>query len=587
MIRRLVAFGLLALSTPSLAADYAGTWALRSQNTTIFQFDVRRTPSGWTAVWVRPTSFEADGQHFSKVSGPSVRRVARVAHVVGGDLEMSFDDPRPGAVPDLFRLHLLDARHATADYVGAHLQGLALVQVPRGAPVGGWKLDRTYDRVIERSTNAEMTAIFDADQKARQVPNIDWSAVGPQDEARRKRTQALLDAGALNSGDDFFHAAFVFQHGGLPDDYLKAHLLATVAVARGSTGATWIAAATLDRYLQNTGKPQILGTQFHTSPDGRTTQEPFNRTFASDALRDALGVPNLSEQEKQRRGYEKAARQSAPTLPIPALQHLAPSPPAKVFSAKLEPSSCSRIPGSDHLLGRSRLRWVLVGEILGTNEAPKAFGDLVCLASSSRPVVVALEQVTSEQPAIDAFIGSDGGTEATARFLMSRIWTQPVKDGRSSNANFDLFRRLRELRAAGRITSVVAFQPVYDPGPAGFRIGAYENALAASLLGRVPPGSLTLALVGNIHAMRTAPVWAKPPYVPMAGFLPVDDSVTLEVRWNGGSYWACTSDTSCGPQTMQQAPSKLPLGITTDPAGGLYTGALNLGVEATPSLPKT
>jgi hypothetical protein len=144
------------------------------------------------------------------------------------------------------------------------------------------------------ATNAEMTAIFDADQKARQGPDIDWAVIAPQDAERRKRTQALLDAGALASGDDFFHAAFVFQHGASPDDYLKAHLLATLAVARGSARATWIAAATLDRYLQETGKPQVLGTQFRTGPDGRTTQEPFDRTLASDALRTALGVPVLA-----------------------------------------------------------------------------------------------------------------------------------------------------------------------------------------------------------------------------------------------------------------------------------------------------
>jgi hypothetical protein len=112
-----------------------------------------------------------------------------------------------------------------------------------------------------------------------------------------------------------------------------------------------------------------------------------------------------------------------------------------------------------------------VGEIHGTTETPDAFGDLVCLASDSKPVTVAVEQATSEQPAIDEFIGSDGGPEATTRFLSSRIWTQTVKDGRSSEAYFSLFKRLRELRSAGRISSVVAFQPLYNPGPGGFNPG--------------------------------------------------------------------------------------------------------------------
>ena len=437
----------------------------------------------------------------------------------------------------------------------------------------------------ELPTNAEMTAIFEADQRARSGEMVDGNLVGRQDEARRKRAQALMDSGAFNSGDDFYHAAFVFQHGRMPDDYLKAHLLATIAVARGKAEATWIAAATLDRYLQAIGRPQILGTQFYTGPDGRTTQEPFDRSLASDALRASLGVPPLTQQEERRKSIEKAALPSPTHMPVPALQQLAPAPAAKTFTAKLQPTRCRPIPGAEGLLDRRDLRWIVVGEMHGTNETPEAFGDLVCLASASRPVVVAVEQATSEQPAIDDFIGSDGGAQAMSRFLASRIWTQPVKDGRSSDANFKLFRRLRELRAAGRIASVVAFQPAYDPGPAGFDLGAYENALAASLLSRVPRNWKVLVLVGNIHAMRTPPVWASPPYLPMAAYLPSTNSINLDARFDSGSYWACKSAADCSPQTAPASPTKHPRGISLDGANGPYAGALNLGVEASASPP--
>lgn len=442
------------------------------------------------------------------------------------------------------------------------------------------------DRITKEPSNSEMTAIFDADQKARQGPDIDWATVGPQDETRRKRTQTLLDAGALRSGDDFSHAAFIFQHGASPDDYLKAHLLATIAVARGNAGATWIAAATLDRYLQNIGKPQILGTQFHTGSDGRTTQEPFNRSLASDALRGALGVPPIAEQEQRRKSLEKTARPVPSNVPTPALQTLAPAPSARTFEAKLRPVQCSPIPGADALVNRTDLRWIVVGEMHGTKETPAIFGDLTCLASTSRPVIVAVEQVTAEQPAIDDFIGSDGGAAAISHFLSSKIWTQPMKDGRSSEAYFHLFQRLRELRAAGRITSVVAFQPLYNPGPGGFKAGDYENALASSLVNRVNQDARVLVLVGNIHAMRTAPTWAKPAYLPMAGYLPTQTTVNLDARWVGGSYWACTSDTSCGAQTASSSGTRPARGITMDVTGGPYAGALNLGVEVTASPPQ-
>lgn len=89
----------------------------------------------------------------------------------------------------------------------------------------------------------------------------------------------------------------MFQHGDLPDDYLKAHALAVVAAARGKSEAAWIAAATLDRYLQHIGQPQIYGTQYLRHGDSEWTQEPYRRDLLSDPLREATGVPPISKQE--------------------------------------------------------------------------------------------------------------------------------------------------------------------------------------------------------------------------------------------------------------------------------------------------
>jgi hypothetical protein len=180
----------------------------------------------------------------------------------------------------------------------------ALARGPAGAPA---------------PTNAEMTAIFAADQADRQGGGtaIDWSAVTPRDEARRARTLALLDAGKLRSADDFWHAAFVFQHGGQPNDYLLAHTLAVIAAARGRADATWIAAATLDRYLQNIGRPQIYGTQFRSPAGQPTTQDPFDRALVSDALRAALGVPPQAAQEQRRAALEAEYRAAEARRPRP------------------------------------------------------------------------------------------------------------------------------------------------------------------------------------------------------------------------------------------------------------------------------
>jgi hypothetical protein len=47
---------------------------------------------------------------------------------------------------------------------------------------------------------------------------------------------------------------------------LFAHVLAINAVIRGDNRSKWIAAATLDRYLQLIGKPQIFRSQYPFEP---------------------------------------------------------------------------------------------------------------------------------------------------------------------------------------------------------------------------------------------------------------------------------------------------------------------------------
>lgn len=289
----------LLAAAPAPALDVSGRWEFRAGDTTIFRLEIVTTSAGTAATWERPSHFDTDGESFSHVSGPIVRRQARSVRAVNGDTELSFDDPAPDATPDIFLLHRVDADHIDATYTGTGFEPFDMIRATAASQqLGGWDSQRSYRRT--RATNAEMTAIFDADQADRQVAKIDWSVVGPADERRRARTNALLASGALHSGDDFYDAAFVFQHGSVPGDYLKAHLLAMIAVARGKPGAVWIASATLDRYLQTIGKPQVLGTQFSLPKGAPATQEPYDRALVSDAMRMALDVPPLVEQERRR-----------------------------------------------------------------------------------------------------------------------------------------------------------------------------------------------------------------------------------------------------------------------------------------------
>ena len=166
-----------------------------------------------------------------------------------------------------------------------------MAQTPPAAPLHG---------------NAEMAKMFAEDQAARtgikpeQYKDMVFvRRMIADDAARRTRTRALLDAGKLTTAEDYYAAAFVFQHGGKPVDYLLAHTLALASAARGMKDASWIAAATLDRYLQSIGQQQIYGTQFGRKGDGPMTQEPYDRALIPDTLRTALGVPVQAEQDKR------------------------------------------------------------------------------------------------------------------------------------------------------------------------------------------------------------------------------------------------------------------------------------------------
>ena len=304
MLRRLLLVLFFAGSAAS-ANRPTGRWALYAGDTALMVFEVEHTAKGWAGRWQRPAHFTSDGNSFSDVVGPVENRVARVARELPDGVELTFSDPRPGSMPTIFIIRPRTNTAADLNFIGFGKESATLTRVDQRMKLGPWNPGRTYVRTTERSTNSEMTAIFDADQAARARPeSINWKALDTADKARRKQAQMLLDAGNLRSAEDFYHAAFVFQHGHEPEDYLKAHALALIASARGKPAATWIAAATLDRYLQSVGQPQIYGTQFQ-NVGGTWTQAPYRQDVISDSLREASGVPPLSEQETQRLDFEK------------------------------------------------------------------------------------------------------------------------------------------------------------------------------------------------------------------------------------------------------------------------------------------
>jgi len=146
--------------------------------------------------------------------------------------------------------------------------------------------------------------------------SLDAATMQKRDAERRKQVRELLAAGKVTTAQDFHDAAFVFQHGSESQDYLLAHILATNAVAKGDSTSRWIAAATLDRYLQSIGQKQVFGTQylsgkyawylghkndpdmaekFKTIPD-TDTQQPYDEQLVPDTVRLEFCVPPREQQ---------------------------------------------------------------------------------------------------------------------------------------------------------------------------------------------------------------------------------------------------------------------------------------------------
>jgi len=246
-------------------------------------------------------------------------------------------------------------------------------------------------------------------------------------------------------------------------------------------------------------------------------------------------------------------------------------------------AACSPLPGAEQVWSRPMIRWVFVGELHGSNEAPAAFLDLVCDAlARGRRVTVALERPTSEQPALDGILDGKDVDAAKGALLAQPEWRNGM-DGRASGAMLRLLVALRELRNAYPSLSVAAFDAPVAGDAQGARDEAMGNALLA--LGKAEPANLILILTGNVHGME-APLFG---YDFAAMYLPPEQTLSLQVTDEGGRSWS-NSNGSCGAMNggVGDKGAKRSRGIYLEPALAPYgkvDGVLALGVPLTASEP--
>jgi hypothetical protein len=247
------------------------------------------------------------------------------------------------------------------------------------------------------------------------------------------------------------------------------------------------------------------------------------------------------------------------------------------------------LPGAaEQLWSKPSLRWLLVGELHGSNEAPTAVADLVCDAvARGRNVTVALERPTSEQAELNGILTAKDLIESEQKLLELPGWRvdgQGRPDGRSSGAMLQLLIALRELHKKDADISVAAFDAPYTGSGPGARDEALGNALLA--LGKSQPTKLIVVLTGNLHAMQ-APMYG---YDLAAMYLPAEQRISLEVTDRGGESWSDSTTGGCGLHKNSVGDKGVTnsRGVFLDPALAPYgkvDGILSLGAPLTASSP--
>jgi hypothetical protein len=147
--------------------------------------------------------------------------------------------------------------------------------------------------------NALVTRLAAEDENDRLTNDfqINPQRVWQRDAVRRQKVLNQHRRGKLKTARDYYHAAYIFQHGNCLAHIKRAHTFAAEALQRGGCdGARWLFAASWDRQLVLAGYKQKFGTQYRLVTRGKHSRMqlfPVDRR-TSDKLRLAYEVPALA-----------------------------------------------------------------------------------------------------------------------------------------------------------------------------------------------------------------------------------------------------------------------------------------------------
>jgi len=184
-----------------------------------------------------------------------------------------------------------------------------------------------------------------------------------------------------------------------------------------------------------------------------------------------------------------------------------------------------------------RHRFMMIGELHGTNETPELIAAMLKSRVSKERVLLGLEIPRDEQERIDTYLQSGGSSTSRQAMLQGAHWRG--QDGRSSLAMIGLLEQLRRLRNSGYKVDVVCFDGSADDFKQAStnRDAVMATNLRAAMKRR--PADRTLTLTGNIHNQLVQ----RPPGSPldnsMAWNLRDLGPETINISALRGSAWNC------------------------------------------------
>jgi hypothetical protein len=189
---------------------------------------------------------------------------------------------------------------------------------------------------------------------------------------------------------------------------------------------------------------------------------------------------------------------------------------------------------------------IMVGELHGTEQAPRFVGDLACaLARRGLPVTVALELPVELSDRLQRLATAPAGQTNTVDWqaVFSAAW----QDGRRSTAIAELVERVAAMRRAGANVGLASYAP--DSAPtAQERDTGMGRAIAALAVAQ----RSIIVLSGNLHnRLRVGTAISRdyrPAAVTLASLVDPKRIVSLDMAYEAGTAWICTGSApaDCG-----------------------------------------